>query len=184
MRVISGTARGLKLKAPEGLSTRPTADRIKESLFNIISNELYDISFLDLFSGSGAIGIEALSRGAKECFFVDYDKKSIDIINENIEKARLKDKATVYNMTCIEAINKLANFNKQFDIIFLDPPYDKGLLKPVLTEIAKKDILKENGFIICEQHIDEEIEVEEFFVYRVKEYKITKMVFLEHKQEE
>ena len=182
MRVISGSARGLKLKAPEGLSTRPTADRIKESLFNIISPYLYDCSFLDLFSGSGAIGIEALSRGAKDATFVDYDKISIDIINQNIYSAKMTQKATVYNLNVLDALDTLNINNKSFDIIFLDPPYDKGLLLPALKKIENTNLLKKDGFIICEQHINEpDFILNNLQTYRIKQYKITKMVFLEHK---
>ena len=95
MRVISVSARGLKLKAPKGLNTRPTADRIKESLFNIIANDLYDINFLDIFSGSGGIGTEALSRGAAEAVFIDSSKESADVISENLKAARLYDRARI-----------------------------------------------------------------------------------------
>ena len=182
MRVISGSARGLKLKTLEGLNTRPTADRIKESLFNIIAPNLYDCTFLDLFSGSGAIGIEALSRGAKEACFVDFNKDSINIIEQNINLARVKEKATVYNLDVLDAINKLSNNKKQFDIIFLDPPYNKDLILPALKKIEETKILKDDGFIICEQHInEEEFNLKDLYTYRVKEYKITKMVFLQYK---
>lgn len=182
MRVISGFARGLKLKAPEGLNTRPTADRIKESLFNIIAPYLYDCSFLDLFSGSGAIGIEALSRGAKDATFVDFDKNSINIIKQNIKLAKCEEKSNIYNTDVLHTIDLLANCNKKFDIIFLDPPYDKGLLMPTLKKIENKNLLKDDGFIICEQHINEpEIILDKLYTYRIKEYKITKMVFLEYK---
>lgn len=182
MRVISGSARGLKLKSPEGLSTRPTADRIKESLFNIIAPYLYDCSFLDLFSGSGAIGIEALSRGAKDATFVDYDKKSIDIINQNVSSAKMIEKSTIYNLNVLDALDTLNINNKSFDIIFLDPPYDKGLLLPALKKIENTNLLKKDGFIICEQHINEpDFVLDNLQTYRVKEYKITKMVFLQHK---
>lgn len=182
MRVISGSARGLKLKSPEGLNTRPTADRIKESLFNIIAPYLYDCSFLDLFSGSGSIGIESLSRGAKNATFVDFDKNSIDIIKHNISMAKLNEKSTIYNLDVLNALNILANNKKKFDIIFLDPPYDKGLLLPALKKIEQYNLLKDDGFIICEQHINEpEIILNKLYTYRIKEYKITKMVFLEYK---
>ena len=182
MRVISGSARGLKLKSPEGLNTRPTADRIKESLFNIISPYIYDSTFLDLFSGSGAIGIEALSRGAKEASFVDFDINSINIIKTNISLSKFEQKSTIYNLNVLDAIDKLSTENKKFDIIFLDPPYNKGLLLPTLKKIEEHKILKDDGFIICEQHIDEpKIELETLYVYRTKEYKITKIVFLENK---
>lgn len=182
MRVISGSARGLKLKSPDGLKTRPTADRIKESLFNIIAPYIYDCSFLDLFSGSGAIGIEALSRGAKDATFVDSDINSINTIKSNITLSKFEEKSTVYNLDALDAINKLHINNKKFDIIFLDPPYDKGLLLPALKKIEQANLLKEDGFIICEQHIDEsEIHLDKLYTYRVKEYKITKMSFLEYK---
>lgn len=182
MRVISGSARGLKLKSPEGLNTRPTADRIKESLFNIISPYIYDCSFLDLFSGSGSIGIEALSRGAKDATFVDFNKDSINIIKQNISLSRLEQKSTVYNLDVSNAINTLSKNNQKFDIIFLDPPYNKGLLLPTLKKIEQLDLLKDDGFIICEQHINEpEINLDKLYTYRTKEYKITKMVFLEYK---
>lgn len=182
MRVISGSARGLKLKSPEGLNTRPTADRIKESLFNIISPYIYDCSFLDLFSGSGSIGIEALSRGAKDATFVDFNKDSINILKQNISLSRLEQKSTVYNLDVSNAINTLSKNNQKFDIIFLDPPYNKGLLLPTLKKIEQLDLLKDDGFIICEQHINEpEINLDKLYTYRTKEYKITKMVFLEYK---
>ncbi len=185
MRVISGCARGLKLKSPEGLNTRPTADRIKESLFNIIAPYIYDCSFLDLFSGTGAIGIEALSRGAKDACFVDFDKNSIDVIKQNINLAKFDQKATIYNLSVLDCIDKLHYEDKKFDIIFLDPPYDKDLLLPALKKIEKTKILKKDGFIICEQHIKEkELNLQNLYTYRVKEYKITKMVFLEYKNKD
>ncbi len=182
MRVISGSARGLKLRSPEGLNTRPTADRIKESLFNIIAPYIYDSTFLDLFSGSGAIGIEALSRGAKEASFVDFDINSINIIKTNISLSKFEQKSSVYHLDVLDAINKLATKSKKFDIIFLDPPYNKGLLLPTLKKIEEHKLLKDDGFIICEQHINEpEIELKTLYTYRIKEYKITKIVFLENK---
>ena len=182
MRIISGSARGLKLKAPDGLNTRPTADRIKESLFNIIAPYLYDCSFLDLFSGSGAIGIEALSRGAKDATFVDFDKNSINIIKQNIKLAKFEEKSNIYNIDVLHTIDLLSNNGKKFDIIFLDPPYDKGLLIPALKKIEDKNLLKDDGFIICEQHINEpEIILDKLCTYRIKKYNITKMVFLEYK---
>lgn len=182
MRVISGSFRGLKLKSPDGLDIRPTTDRIKESLFNIIAPYLYDCIFLDLFSGSGAIGIEALSRGAKEVVFVDLDKNSINLINHNIALTKIKDKTKVYNTDALNSINSLKINNKKFDIIFLDPPYNKEFLKPILKEIENTHILKDDGFIICEQHIDEpDIILEELYVYKIKRYKTTKITFLEYR---
>jgi 16S rRNA (guanine(966)-N(2))-methyltransferase RsmD len=180
MRVISGQARGLKLKAPEGLETRPTTDRIKESFFNIISQELYDADFLDLFSGSGSIGIEALSRGSASAVFVDAGNQSIEIIKDNLSRARLTDKAEVIKGNVLSVIDSLGAKGKQFDIIFMDPPYSMGLVEASLDAIRKANILKDNGFIVAEQSVTEpELKPAGFEVFRIKDYKrTTKMTFL------
>jgi len=123
MRVISGTARGKKLTSLEGLETRPTLDRVKEALFNILQFNIKDANVLDLFSGSGALAIEALSRGAKEAVLCDFSNKAVKIINKNLEDTRLKNKAEIINKDFIETLNKLNSKSKKFDIIFLDPPY-------------------------------------------------------------
>ena len=142
MRVISGSARGHKLKAPEGLTTRPTTDRIKESLFNIIAGDLYQCKFLDLFSGSGAMGIEALSRGADKAVFVDKDRKSISIINDNLKATRLDNKAQVLNCDVSTAVSKLKSLNEKFDIIFMDPPYGKDYEYDVWIHLTTKVLWK------------------------------------------
>ncbi len=183
MRVISGSARGLKLNAPEGLSTRPTTDRIKESLFNIISFDLYESRFLDLFSGSGGIGIEALSRGASKAVFVDHAQSSIKVISSNIEKARFADRAEILCMKADAAAAMLGRRGEVFDIIFMDPPYGKGLTDSTLYSILKAGILAPDGLIIAEQSKQEDIpEAEGLEVVRIKDYKITKMTFLKHKE--
>lgn len=180
MRVISGTARGLKLKAPEGLSTRPTTDRIKESLFNIIAADLYQCRFLDLFSGSGAIAIEALSRGADKAVMVDADFKSINVIKDNVKKARVSDRAEILKCDVSSAISKLGARGEKFDIIFMDPPYNKNLVNSALEHIIRFDILDDQGYIIAEQSQEESIpNINGLKVSRVKDYKITKMTFLE-----
>lgn len=181
MRVISGSARSLKLKAPEGFDTRPTIDRIKESLFNMISDDLYDIDFLDIFSGSGGIGIEALSRGAKNAVFVDSSKESVDIINENLKFTRLFDKADVINADVFDAVSKFGREKRKFDIIFMDPPYKKGLVEEALATIFSADILKKDGFIIAEQSAEEpEISVDGFRIFKIKNYNKIKMTFIEY----
>lgn len=184
MRVISGSARGLKLKSPEGMSTRPTLDRIKESLFNILAGDLFDAEFLDLFSGSGAIGIEALSRGACSAVFIDESRKSADIIKVNLKAARLEDKAEVINSDFISALSRLKGQGRRFDIIFMDPPYGKGLVQAAVKAVYEKGLLKNDGFIVAEQAIDDELpEAKGFEVFRVKEYKITKMTFLRYTED-
>lgn len=180
MRVISGSARGTKLNAPEGINTRPTTDRIKESLFNIIAFDLYECDFLDLFSGSGAIGIEALSRGANNAVFVDENKDSIKVINSNLNKTNLLTKASVINMDAQSAIKSLSNKNAKFDIIFMDPPYNKDLIYNTLKIILKCNVLNKDGYIITEQSLDEDVnDIDGFKIIRVKNYRTTKMTFFQ-----
>ncbi|SHJ58635.1 16S rRNA (guanine(966)-N(2))-methyltransferase RsmD [Tepidibacter formicigenes] len=179
MRVISGSARGLKLKSPKGMDVRPTTDRVKESVFNIINNRLIDSFVLDIFSGTGSLGIEALSRGAQKCTFIDSSKESIKVIKENIEKARVNDKSEVILSDAISAINKLGVRRDKFDIIFMDPPYLKNLIEPVLEEISKKNILEEDGIIIVEHDTKDELleEINNLYKYREKKYGNTTISF-------
>jgi 16S rRNA (guanine966-N2)-methyltransferase len=180
MRVISGSARGLKLKAPDGLETRPTTDRIKESLFNIIASDLYEADFLDIFSGSGGIGIEALSRGAASAVFIDSSRKSINVINDNVNAAKVSQRAEILNMDMQKALTFLKGKGKTFDIIFMDPPYSKGLTEKALEITDRFKLLKSNGYIIAEQSVDENIDYTgSFEIFRIKDYKrTTKMTFL------
>ena len=150
MRVIAGSARRLQLKAPEGMDTRPTTDRVKESLFNILNPDLYGCRFLDLFSGSGAIAIEALSRGAAEAVLVDEARSSVDIIRQNLVFTKLNDKAEVMQSDVFTAIRTIGKQGRKFDIIFMDPPYAEGFYEPVLKEIKKADILSEDGYVVAE----------------------------------
>ena len=143
MRVIAGKARGTKLAAPDGLETRPTADRIKESLFNMIASDLYDCRFLDLFSGSGGIGIEALSRGAREAVFVDLSKGALKCIRLNIEKTKFGDKSAVLNTSVEAAFNQFKQHNRKFDIIFMDPPYNKDIIGDTLCRSEERRVGKE-----------------------------------------
>ncbi len=147
MRVISGTARGLKLLAPEGLNTRPTTDRVKESIFNILMPYLPCENVLDLFAGSGAMGIEALSRRCSHCTFIEKDSSSFEIIHKNAQKARVLSSSKILKA---DALEFLRSQKTQFDIIFLDPPYNQGLLAPVFEIIFKNNLLADNGVIVCE----------------------------------
>ena len=176
MRVISGIARGRKLESPIGSKVRPTTDRIKESLFNMLSADLPDCSFLDLFSGTGAIGIEALSRSAKRAVFVDDDVESCDIIKRNLEHTKLVDKAELIKSDAVRAVRKLKG--RRFDIIFLDPPYEKGLVELCLNEIFQVGILSADGYVVCEQSSTETIpELESYELIKKKKYKTTTMLF-------
>lgn len=179
MRVISGTARGHKLQTADGLDTRPTTDRIKESLFNIISQDLYKCKFLDLFSGSGAIGIEALSRGAEKAVFVEKDKICIDIIKKNLEFTKLKPLSVILKDNAVSAIETLAAQSYVFDIIFMDPPYKSGLSLLSLEAIVKNKILNKDGYIIVERSSKIILpEISGLKIKREKSYKTTIMTFL------
>lgn len=149
MRVISGKARGTKLSSIESLSTRPTLDRVKESLFNIIQNNLKGAVVLDLFAGSGQLGIEALSRGADKAYLCDINRDAVKMIKQNLEKTKLKDKAVVINEDYKKAL-RILNTNKKFDIIFIDPPYKEDIAVDSIIDIIHESRLKENGIMIIE----------------------------------
>ena len=152
MRVITGSARGRRLAAPEGRDVRPTADKVKEALFSIIQFETQGRRVLDMFAGSGQLGIEALSRGAQRAVFIDSNKKAVEIIKKNIEITGFKDKSTLING---DAVLKIKNTDEIFDIVFLDPPYNQGLLQTVLPIAAKKTAA--GGIVICESAEKEEL---------------------------
>ena len=181
MRVIAGTAKRLQLKTIEGLDTRPTTDRIKETLFNMITNSLADCNFLDLFSGSGAIGIEALSRGAAHAAFVEQNRKATKCIKENLAFTKLADRAVVYETDVISAIKRMEN-SKEYDFIFMDPPYNQLLEKKVLEYLSSSNIMAEDCTIIVEASLETDFSyVEElgFEIIKEKKYKTNKHVFLE-----
>jgi len=153
MRVIAGSARRIQLVSPKGQETRPTSDRAKESLFNMIADKLSGASVLDLFCGSGAIGIEALSRGAKEAVFVDSSKLAQTAVTQNLEKTKLGAGAQMLGMQVAKALQQLSQAGKRFDIIFLDPPYDMrgtNYLAQTLQTLSTVDLLVEGGLIIAE----------------------------------
>lgn len=148
MRIISGKARGTKLYTLEGTNTRPTLDRVKESIFNIIQSEIDGAQVLDLFAGSGAIGLECLSRGAEKAVLCDKSKEAIEIIKKNIEKTHMEEKAQVFNTdfeTCLEKVKA-----QQFDIIYLDPPYATDYILKSLKKIIEFGIIKKESIIIIE----------------------------------
>lgn len=184
MRVIAGTAKSLRLKTVEGFGTRPTTDRIKETLFNMINTKLADCDFLDLFSGSGAIGIEALSRGAKSAVFVENNKAALECIKSNLEFTGLKSNAQVLAMDGISSISYLERAGKLFDIIFMDPPYDNMLEFEVIKEIQNSTIVHGDTIIIVEASIDTDfayLNETKFVIKKEKKYKTNKHVFLELK---
>ncbi|MCL2365165.1 MAG: 16S rRNA (guanine(966)-N(2))-methyltransferase RsmD [Defluviitaleaceae bacterium] len=150
MRVIAGTARRINLVAPLGSTTRPTSDRAKEALFSILAADLADAFFLDLFCGSGAMGIEALSRGAAFSVFVDTTKAAIQAVTHNLQATKLQSKATLMQCSAKDAIQTFDAKGSNFDLIFMDPPYDGNWISDTLALLANTTILNEGGQIIVE----------------------------------
>ena len=181
MRVIAGKARRVPLKTLEGMDTRPTQDRIKETLFNMLQYDLADCCFLDLFAGSGGIGIEALSRGAGFAVFVEQNPKAAEIIRENLKATKLEEQALVMNCDALSALKRLEG-KYRFDYIFMDPPYNHELEKSVLTYLAESSLLAEEGIIIVEASKETDFDYAEDLGYNIikeKGYKTNKHVFLE-----
>ena len=180
MRVIAGKARRIQLKSMEGMNTRPTTDRIKETLFNMLSQDIYGCHFLDLFSGSGAIGIEALSRGADLAVFVEKNPKAAACIKENLAFTKLAEGGKLLNMDVLQALHSLEG-KGAFDIIFMDPPYNKELERQVLEYLQDSTVADENTLIIVEADLETDFSYAEGLGYkqlRSKEYKTNKHVFL------
>ncbi len=161
MKIIGGEFRGRRLKTLKSVKLRPTPMRVKEALFNILGNKVIGSSFLDLYAGSGQMGIEALSRGAKEIIFIDNHIASVRLIQENLGLVSSKKVSRIPRNNVLKAINNLSKEKKRFNIIFLDPPYKSRLVKNTLQALAKSDILKIITLIIAEHHqslaLDKEI---------------------------
>jgi 16S rRNA (guanine966-N2)-methyltransferase len=184
MRVIAGKARRLQLKTPEGLDTRPTTDKTKETLFNILNPYLADSDFLDLFAGSGAIGIEALSRGAKYAAFVENSRAAIECIRTNLKTTKLEESAEVIAYHAVEAIRILEIKGKVFDVIFMDPPYNFQYEKEVLLALQNSNIIYCDTIIVIEASLSTDfdyLEDTKFRIYKRKEYKTNQHVFIELK---
>lgn len=182
MRVIAGKARHIQLKTVETMDTRPTTDRIKETLFNMLHNNIIECTFLDLYSGSGAIGIEALSRGAKKAVFVEKSRDAVKCIKENLQKTKLAELATVYECDVIEAIKRLEAVGEPFDYIFMDPPYNNMYEKQVLEALKDTGLVDEYTTIIVEASLETDFSYLEelgYSLYKRKEYKTNVHMFVE-----
>ena len=183
MRVIAGVARSMPLKTPEGPDTRPTTDRIKETLFNILQNEIPGAVFVDIFSGSGGIGIEAISRGAKKAYFIENAPKAIACIQDNLTFTKFTDKAVVLKQEAILGVSSI--FEKEVDIIFMDPPYNSGLEEGVLQALSRMKYVTEDTLIIVETSLKTDMEYVVRMGYninRVKKYKTNMHWFLNKSQ--
>ena len=171
MRVITGSARGVRLKTPDGLKTRPTSDRVKEAVFSMIQFEVEGGRFLDLFAGTGQMGIEALSRGATSAVFVDGWKDACQLVRENLRLTKLSDKAKVVNS---DYLSYLQSCREKFDIVFLDPPYAEFFLENALNKISEIDILSNRGIIICERPAEKQLDLDISGLQRSKDYRYGK----------
>ncbi len=171
MRVISGSARGVQLKTPEGLQTRPTADRVKEALFSILQFELPGKRVLDLFGGTGQLGIEAISRGAKNAVFVDASPNACSLIRENLKRCRMDQQGRVVQSDYLQYLNSC---RESFDIVLLDPPYAEVFLENALKRLSEIDILQSGGIIVAERPVEKALEVELSGFTRSRDYKYGK----------
>ncbi len=179
MRIISGKAKGTKLDTLEGMNTRPTLDRVKESIFNIIQNDLQDCIFLDVFAGSGAIGLEAASRGAKKVFMCEHSKQAIKIIQNNIKKTHLENQIELYNMDFKQMLS--TKIDKKVDITYIDPPYSTNYAFETVKLLLEKEIINEKSIIIIEtdrEEILEELEKLKIKIIDKRKYGRAYIVFL------
>lgn len=184
MRVIAGSARSLRLVTPDGMDTRPTTDRIKETLFNMIQMSVPGCNFLDLFSGSGGIGIEALSRGARGVVFIENNKNAISCIEKNLEHTKFTNMAKVLKQDAFVSLQSL-EYKEKFDIIFMDPPYEQALEQRVLEYLTMSTILDEETLIVFEAKLDTDIDYLDQLGYdliKEKRYKTNKHVFVKRRK--
>ncbi len=182
MRVIAGTARSLPLKTPTGMDTRPTTDRIKETLFNVIQNEVPGAAFIDMFSGSGGIGIEALSRGARKCYFLENDKEALSCIRDNLKFTKFEDQAVILSQDTLLSLNNI--FEKEIDVIFMDPPYRQELEKQALQILKSMKYVTPDTLIIVEASKETDFAYLDEMGYdllKEKIYKTNKHLFIRKK---
>ena len=178
MRIIAGTARGTQLFAPEGMDTRPTRDQVKESLFNIIQGELPEAAVLDLFAGSGALGLESISRGAARAVLADRAKEAVKCIRRNVEKLRFDRQATVMECDWTQAVARLAGDGARFDIVFLDPPYRMTELGEICQALADGGLLQPDALMVLEHGADWQPRLGEAFVLmKERSYRDTEIHF-------
>lgn len=175
LRIISGKYKGKTFDGDSIIGTRPTMNRVKESLFGMIQNNIKGSVCLDLFAGSGNLGLEAISNGSLECYFVDHNKIAVNTILNNIKKIGINEKAYVLNSDYNKALNEFKDKNIKFDIIFLDPPYKEGLINDCLNKIIEFNLLKENGIIVCEYE-EEIVKNDNLTIWKERSYGSKKIV--------
>ncbi len=166
MRVIAGLCKGRKLHPPKGFPIRPTADHLRESLFNILVGQIEGARILDLFAGTGSLGIEALSRGAGSCLFIDKSRQAVDLIRRNLATCRLADRATVLQKDILRGLAFLTPRGSEFDLVFADPPYERGYVRPVLESLNACDAIIKDGTIVVEHSRSEVVPEEMSHLWR------------------
>ncbi|MFY9114533.1 MAG: 16S rRNA (guanine(966)-N(2))-methyltransferase RsmD [Dethiobacteria bacterium] len=182
MRIIGGLCRGIKIKAPQHKDVRPTPDMVREALFDIIGDRIQDRNFIDLFAGSGAVGIEALSRSAKSCIFIEKNFLCVKIINENLKNTGLSSRATVLNADVMSGLKKLSKKITGVSYVFLDPPYNSSMIPEVLKGIHCSALLLPEGLAIVEHHKKKEIWAENWALVSRRDYGETALSFLKMEQ--
>jgi 16S rRNA (guanine966-N2)-methyltransferase len=180
MRIIAGNLKGKKLAALTGISIRPTADRVREAIFNICASHIRNANVLDLFAGTGAFAIESLSRGAKSAVLIDSSIRAISIIKKNIEACRLKDQASIIQWDILKNLNCLRKFGMGFDLVFMDPPYNKDVILPTLLNLADSGTLKNEAIVIIEHAATEPVpkDLAEFELSDQRKYGKTLVSFI------
>lgn len=182
MRVISGTAGGRRLKTLDGNATRPTTDKVKEALFSIIQNYIPSATVLDLFAGSGSLGIEAVSRGAEKAVLVDKSRAALSVIRQNVSALSFEGSTEVFGM---DALSFIENTDKLFDIIFIDPPYSAGLYSKVFEGILKHNVLKKGGILCIEYNNTVSFDLpKEYEVFKTRQYGSIFLMFAKTKEDE
>lgn len=170
MRVISGKLKGRKINGFDIVGTRPTMDRVKESIFGMIQEYVMDSQVLDLFSGSGNYGIEAISNGAKIAYFNDYNSKCLKVIKDNLINMNILNQGIITNLDYKKALSYYKSNNIKFDLVFLDPPYKKHIINEILENLLKNDLLSSNGLVICEFMEKEEFINDDLILFKEKKY--------------
>lgn len=180
MRIITGKARGLKLTTPKNWDVRPTADRVKESLFNIIGSKIVGAQVLDLFAGTGNLGLECWSRGAEHIVFTDMSRESLRLVQSNIAKCRAENETETLLGDAVQLIDRLYKKGARFDFVFADPPYNKGLVQKVIAALAQSPLLNDGGYLVAEYSAHDDIGTlpENFELVRCETYGETKISFI------
>jgi 16S rRNA (guanine(966)-N(2))-methyltransferase RsmD len=185
VRVIAGKAKGKNLLPPDGMQTRPTLDRVKENIFNIIQNEVVGVIALDVFAGTGSLGLEAASRGAKKCYLVDQHPTTFKFLCQNINNLNFQEECTALNMDSYGALKDFGRKGIIFDLIFIDPPYAKDMIPLAVEIIAEKHILQRDGLIVTKIDSGEDIYQgnEEIYLVDTRKYGNTTVCFYRYKED-